>query len=53
MHNIETNSALVNLSDEIIIKKDNKDKIIFKGKFKNKINSKNNSVITTLQVLRN
>ena len=52
MHNIETNSALVNLSDEIIIKKDNKDKIIFKGKFKNKINSKNNSVITTLQVLR-
>ena len=40
MHDIETNSALINVFDEIIIKKDIKDKIIFKGKFNSKINKK-------------
>ena len=40
MHVIETNSALINVFDEIIIKKDIKDKIIFKGKFNSKINKK-------------
>ena len=40
MHNIETNSTLVKLSDEIDIKKDKKDKIFFTGKFKDQINLK-------------
>ena len=38
MHTIETNSTLVELSDEIDIKKDKKDKIFFTGKFKDQIN---------------
>ena len=37
MHNIETNSTLVNVFDEINIKK-KKDVVTFKGKFKNNIN---------------
>ena len=37
MHNIETNSTLVNVFDEINIKKV-KDIVTFKGKFKNNIN---------------
>ncbi len=53
MHNIETNSTLVNLFDEIDIKKNKKDEIIFKGKFKNKINLKKNSIKETIQILRN
>ena len=52
MHNIESNSTLVNTYDEINIKKSNKDKIIFKGKFKNKINLKKNSVTETLYLLK-
>ena len=52
MHDIETNSVLINLFDEISIKKSTKDIIIFKGKFKNKINLKKNSVVETLQLLR-
>ncbi len=52
MHNIETNSALVNIYDEINIKKNKKDKIIFKGKFKDKINSKKNTVSETINLLR-
>ncbi len=52
MHNIESNSVLVDLYDEISIKKNKKDKIIFKGKFKKKINSKKNTVTETLQLLR-
>ena len=52
MHDIETNSALVNVFDEIIIKKNIKDKIIFKGKFKSKINKKKNTVKETLKILR-
>ena len=34
MHNIETNSVLINLFDEINIKKNKRDIIIFKGRFK-------------------
>ncbi len=52
MHNIETNSTLVNLFDEITIKKNKKDIVLFKGKFKYKINKKKNSVTESLQVLR-
>ena len=52
MHNIETNAVLVNLFDEINIKKNKKDTIIFKGKFKNKINFKKNTITDTLQLLR-
>ncbi len=52
MHNIETNSALVNLYDEIDVTKNSKDMIIFKGKFKNNINSKKNSITDTLHLLR-
>ena len=52
MHDIETNTVLINLFDEISIKKSTKDIIIFKGKFKNKINLKKNSVVETLQLLR-
>ena len=52
MHDIETNSMLVNLYDEIFISKDKKDKIVFKGKFKNKINPQKNTVVQTLKLLR-
>ncbi len=36
LHDIETNSTLINLFDEIVIKKSEKDVIKFKGKFKKK-----------------
>ena len=52
MHNIETNSTLVELSDEIDIKKDKKDKIFFTGKFKDQINLKKNTVKDTLRLLK-
>ncbi len=52
MHNIETNSVLTNLFDEIEIKKNKRDVVIFKGKFKNKVNLKKNSVSQTLQLLK-
>ena len=53
LHDIETNSVLINVFDELNIKKSQKDIIIFKGKFKNKINSKKNTVTDTLKRLRN
>ena len=53
LHDIETNSVLINLFDELNIKKSQKDIVIFKGKFKNKINSKKNTVTDTLKILRN
>ena len=37
MHNIETNSTLVKLSDEINITRHNKDVVTFYGKFKDKV----------------
>lgn len=54
LHNIQSNVFLINLSDEINIKKIKglKDIIIFKGKFKRFINKKNNSVILALKILR-
>ncbi len=52
MHNIETYSTLVNIFDEINIKKNIKDKIIFTGKFRSKINEKKNTIKDTLKILR-
>tara|TARA_B100000886_G_scaffold207816_1_gene143750 strand:+ start:1276 stop:2106 length:831 start_codon:yes stop_codon:yes gene_type:complete len=52
MHNIETNSTLVALSDEIEIRKNKRDKIIFTGKFKDQINLKRNTVKDTVQLLK-
>tara|TARA_B100000575_G_C22971430_1_gene560795 strand:+ start:98 stop:928 length:831 start_codon:yes stop_codon:yes gene_type:complete len=52
MHNIETNSTLVNLSDEINIKRNKKDVITFSGKFKNQVNLKKNTVKDTLMLLK-
>ncbi len=53
MHNIETNSVLVDLYDEIDIKKSKKkNEVIFKGKFKENINIKRNTVIETLRLLK-
>ena len=53
LHDIETNSILINIFDELNIKKSQKDIIIFKKKFKNQINSKKNTVTDTLKILRN
>ena len=54
LHNIQTASVLVDLCDEISIKRVNatKDKIIFKGKFRNYIDKKNNSIMKTIRILR-
>ncbi len=52
MHNIETNSVLVDLYDGIDITKSKKNEIIFKGKFKKNINIKNNTIIETLRLLK-
>ena len=52
MHNIETYSTLVNIFDEINIEKNIKDKIIFTGKFRSKINEKKNTIKDTLKILR-
>ena len=52
MHNIETHSTLIDLYDEINIRKNKKDVITFSGKFKNKVNTKKNSIIDTLYLLR-
>ena len=49
MHDIETNSVLVNLVDNINITNNNKDIVIFYGKHKKKINSKKNSILTSLK----
>ena len=51
MHNIETNSTLVNLSDEINIKRNKKNIVTFSGKFKNQVNKKKNTVKDTLLLL--
>ena len=54
LHNIQSNVFLINLYDEINIKKIKgfKDVIEFKGKFKKFINKKNNSIILALEILR-
>ena len=51
MHNIETNSTLVDLSDEINIKRNKKNIVTFSGKFKNQVNKKKNTVKDTLILL--
>lgn len=54
LHNIQTNTFLLNLHDSINIKKikSRKDKVIFKGKFNRNINKKKNSVINTLKIIK-
>ena len=53
IHDIETSAVLLRLFDELIIEKSKKDLTIFKGKFKKKINSKNNTILESLSLLRN
>ena len=52
MHDIETNTMLVDLFDEIELKKNKKDVIIFNGKFKSNVNIKKNTIADTLTLLR-
>jgi 4-diphosphocytidyl-2-C-methyl-D-erythritol kinase len=54
LHNIETIAALLNLHDEIIIKKSNylKDSVVVKGKFKKYVNPKKNTILDTLSSLK-
>ena len=55
LHNIQTNSILIDLHDQIKIKKNkkNKDKIIFKGPFSKAVKKNNNTILDTLNILRN
>ena len=52
MHNIETNSTLVDLFDEINIKRNKKNIVTFSGKFKNQVDIKKNTVQDTLLLLK-
>ena len=54
LHNIQSNSFLINLCDNISIKKikHSKDIVVFKGKFKKLVRQKDNTVIKTLNGLR-
>ena len=54
LHNIQSSVMLLNLYDQISIKRiaENKDKIKFVGKFKKNISIKNNSIIKSLYLLR-
>ena len=54
LHNIQSNTVLVNLHDQIEIKKINekKDKINFTGRFKENVKKKDNSIIRSLNLLR-
>ena len=52
MHDIETNTMLVDLFDEINLKRNKKDVIIFNGKFKDNVNLKKNTITDTLFLLR-
>jgi len=53
-HDIQSNVFLLNIFDEIKIKKnkENKDNITFRGKFKKFVNKTNNSIINILKILR-
>jgi 4-diphosphocytidyl-2-C-methyl-D-erythritol kinase len=55
LHNIQSTTMLLDLHDKISIKKiqKNKDEIVFTGPFKKNINTKTNTVISTLSLLRN
>ena len=54
LHDLQSYFSLIDLFDEIkIVKiKQNKDKVNFKGRFANNINKKNNSILKTLDLLR-
>lgn len=54
LHNLQSNSFLVDLHDKILVKKikKKKDKIFTKGKFCKYLNKKENSIIKTLKYLR-
>tara|TARA_B100001564_G_scaffold359496_1_gene381536 strand:- start:3753 stop:4592 length:840 start_codon:yes stop_codon:yes gene_type:complete len=54
LHDIQSNSVLINLYDEIKIKiiKKKYDVITFNGKFKKDVNIKKNSIMNTLKLLR-
>ena len=54
LHNIQSNTVLINLYDIIKVNKINrkKDTIFFKGKFKKLVNISKNSVSDTLRILR-
>tara|TARA_B110001452_G_scaffold263461_1_gene264928 strand:- start:27 stop:863 length:837 start_codon:yes stop_codon:yes gene_type:complete len=53
-HNIQSYYCLINLSDQIKIKKikSNKDRVKFEGKFVKDIKLSNNSILDTLKILR-
>ena len=55
LHNIQTNSTLLDLHDKISIKRIYKEKDIikFKGKFARHIDNKSNSIKKTISILRN
>ena len=55
LHNIQTTTMLIDLCDKISIKRINKNKdvILFTGPFKKNTNSKKNTVVSTLSLLRN
>jgi 4-diphosphocytidyl-2-C-methyl-D-erythritol kinase len=54
LHNIQSTTMLIDLYDDISIKKidKNKDQVIFTGLFKKNINRNSNTIISTLAVLR-
>ena len=54
LHDIQSYFCLIDLSDQLKIKIINgkKDIVNFKGKFAKDINKKNNSILTTLKLLR-
>lgn len=54
LHDIQSNILLINLFDEIKIKKinNNKDKIFFTGPFSEDVNNNKNSISETLKLLR-
>ena len=54
LHNIQSNSILIDLHDQIYLKtnKKNKDKIIFSGPFSKAVNNDSNSILNTLEILR-
>tara|TARA_A100001011_G_scaffold46283_1_gene43677 strand:+ start:63 stop:896 length:834 start_codon:yes stop_codon:yes gene_type:complete len=52
MHDIESHACLIDLHDQIEIKKNKKDRVIFTGKFKKETNQHKNSILDTLKILR-
>ena len=54
LHNIQSNSILIDLHDQIYLKinKKNKDKITFSGPFSKAVKKDSNSILNTLKILR-